>query len=104
MTFESSRQQPRVFELVRMGLASKDGTMKQLTLLADPNICELISSQPISFCQTDFDHLTGIDLANSSEGHASLQVDTLIGSDHYWELATGELHHGNSGPVAILMK
>ena len=91
MTFGSSRKQTRVCELVRLGLASKDATTKQLTLFAVPMICEPIACQPISFCQSDFDHLTGIDLADSSDGHASLQVDSLIGSDQYWELVTGEL-------------
>ena len=103
MTFGSSRQQPHVCELVRMGLASKDGTTKHLMLFAVPMICEPVSCQPISFCQTDFDHLTGIDLADSSDAHASLEVDILIRADQYWELVTGELRHGHSGPVAISM-
>ena len=30
-----------------------------------------------------------------------MEVDVLIGSDHYWELATGEVRRGDSGPVAI---
>ena len=62
MRLGSSRQQPRVCELVRLGLASKDGTTKQLTLFAVSMICEPIACQPISLCRADFDHLTRIDV------------------------------------------
>ena len=30
-----------------------------------------------------------------------MKVDVLIGSDQYWELVTGEVRRGDSGPVAI---
>ena len=28
----------------------------------------------------------------------------VVGSDYYWDLTTGEIHRGESGPVAINMK
>ena len=31
-------------------------------------------------------------------------MDILIGSDYYWELTTGNVRHGNTGPVAINTK
>ena len=49
-------------------------------------------------------HLSGIDLADYSDGHESLEVDILIGSDQYWDLVTGETRRGNYGPVAICTK
>ena len=101
MTFGSKREQTRVCKLVRLGLATKDGTLKPLRLFTVPMICEPIACQPISICCSDFDHLTGIDLADSSGGYGSLEVDILIGSDQYWGLVTGETRRGNSGPVAI---
>ena len=33
-----------------------------------------------------------------------MEVDILVGSDYYWELATGEVCRGSSGPIAIHTK
>ena len=104
MTFGSTREQTRVCNLVRLGLALKDGTPKQLMLFTVPTICEPIACQPISICCSDFDHLSGIELVDSSDGHRSLEVDILIGSDQYWDLVTGETRRGSSGPVALCTK
>ncbi len=101
LTFGSNSEQTRVCKFVMLGLASKDGTTRQLKLFVVPMICEPIACQPISFCQRDFSHLAGIELADISDGHESMKVDILIGSDHYWELVTGETRRGNAGPVAI---
>ena len=43
-------------------------------------------------------------LADFSDGSSSLEVDIFIGSDYYWSLVTGEVCHGNSGPIAIQTK
>ena len=104
MTFGSKREQNCVCDLVKLGLTTKDGTSKQLTLFTVPIICEPIACQPISICCNDFDHLAGMDLADYSDGNECLDVDILIGSDQYWELVTGETRRGNSGPVAICTK
>lgn len=89
---------------MNLGLALKNGTMKRLTLFTVPMICEPIAGQPISFCRNDFSHLAGIELADSADGHEGLKVDLLIGSDHYWDLVTGDVRRGTSGPVAICTK
>ena len=104
MTFGSTKEQARVCKSVRLGVALKDGTMKQLTLFAVPTICEPIACQPVSFCQRDFDHLAGIELADSSDGRGSMRVDLLIGSDQYWDLVTGDTRRGVTGPVALQTK
>ncbi len=33
-----------------------------------------------------------------------MEVDLLVGSDYYWELATGRICRGNDGPVAVETK
>ena len=103
MTFGANEEQACICDSVRLGLVMKDGTTNQLTLLnfAVPTICQPIACQPVSFCQRDFSHLTGIELADSSDGRESMKVDLLIGSDQYWNLVTGETRRGSSGPVAI---
>ena len=66
-----------------------------------PSNLRALNCQPVSFSQENFEHLAGLDLADSSDGRSRLKIDILIGSDQYWELITGEIRQGNSGPVAI---
>ena len=82
----------------------KSGQSIELNLLTVPLICESVSCQPVSICQTNFEHLKGIDLADSSDGHTHMKIDVLIGSDLYWELVTGQVRRGSAGPVAIHTK
>ena len=104
MTFGSTKEQTQVCSVVRLGLTSKDKVTIPLTLFAVPLICEPVTSRPISFCQNDFDHLVGIDLAECPDSCANLEIYVLIGSDQYWELVSGGIRRGNSGPVAICTK
>ena len=42
-----------------------------------------------------------LDLADSSRVGDELEVDALIGSNNYWQLVTGQVIQGQSGPTAI---
>jgi len=44
---------------------------------------------------------SSLDLADFLRVGEELQIDTLIGSDHYWQLVTGRVVRGESGPTAI---
>ena len=70
MTFGSNKEKSQVCEFVKVGLTLRDGDSQQLTLLAVPMICEPLASQPIAFCQNNYEHLSGLDLADSSDGHS----------------------------------
>lgn len=48
-----------------------------------------------------YPHLSGLDFADKPEDTQQLQVDILVGSDHYWDLTTGRVQRGIDGPVAI---
>ena len=72
-------------------------------LFSVPSICEPLACQPINLC-VEFDHLSQLQLADSSDSEARMEVDILIGSDYYWELTTGRTRRGKSGPVAIYTK
>ena len=101
MTFGTSEDQPQGCERVSLSLVLKNGQTRQLMLFTIPLICEPLSCQPVSLCQDSFDHLVGLDLADPSDGSSRLEVDVLVGSDQYWELTTGKVRRGRSGPVAI---
>ena len=101
MTFGSTTEQRHLCELMRLNIALKNGQQKQFKLFTVPVICEPLSSQPVTLCQDTFDHIMNLDLADPSDGCSQLDVDILIGSDQYWDLATGNTCRGIDGPVAI---
>ena len=65
-------------------------------------ICGPIKNQTIEIAQQCYPHLQGLPLADHSRGDEDLEIDVIIGADHYWSVVQnhvvkGELH----GPVAI---
>ena len=70
-------------------------------LFSVAHICDPLTAQPISLCAEMYSHLSKLDLADVSNGETQLEIDVLIGSDYYWELTTGKIRRGQSGPVAI---
>ena len=60
-----------------------------------------LTCQPIAFCRDNFEHLSGLPLADTTDSHDRLQIDILLGSDYYWTLLTGEVKRGSSGPVGV---
>ena len=58
--------------------------------------------QPISSFKNAYEHLSGLELANSGSITGELGIDILlIGSDHYWRLVTGRVLREASGPTAV---
>ncbi len=100
-TFGATAQDPRDCGVVRVGLKLKEGRDQELQLITVPSICEPLTAQPISLCLKEFPHLERLDLADHPNGQDSLQIDVLIGADHYWELATGRVNRSKNGPVAV---
>ena len=82
-------------------MKTREGPDKELELFSVPLICEPLVAQPISFCVEKYNHLARLELADSSNGASAMEVDVLIGSDYYWEFATGKTSRGESGPIAI---
>ena len=48
-----------------------------------------------------YEHLCGLEFADVSDGVTLKEIDLLIGSDYYWQLTTGRVIWGESGPVAV---
>ena len=66
-----------------------------------PLICEPLSCQPVTYTKQHYSHLSNLELADFSRVRDELQIDALIGSDHYWQLVTGKVIHRDSGPTAV---
>ena len=99
--FGSRGEDPMLCEVVRVGVKAKLGPDKRLALFVVPHICDALTAQPISTCTEKYDHLVQIDLADAADGNSQLEVDILVGCDHYWDLVTGKTLRGEGGPIAI---
>ena len=100
-TFGSDSTTMQTVEVVRLAVPLKTGTTIYFVFSTVPLICEPLSCQPIAYTKEKYHHLSDLDLADFSRVGEELQVDALIGADHYWQLVTGEIIHGKSGPTAI---
>lgn len=71
-------------------------TIAALTFLV---IC---SPSPVKVC-TSYAHVDGLELHDEpcSSGRS---IDSLIGSDYYWNFVTGETKRGDEGPIAVNSK
>ena len=65
------------------------------------DICEPVTGQSIEFAQNHYDHLKGLHLADKNSYNHSLDIDILIGADHYWDFFGHNVVRGVSGPVAL---
>ena len=84
-------------------MIEENDTLK-LSALVVPFICNPLTAQPINHSKQTYDHLIGLELADSAESSDVLDVDILIGSDSYWDLVTGQVVRGDGGPTAIHTK
>ena len=48
-----------------------------------------------------YPHLTGLELADNTDGQSELKIDILISMDYYFSFFTGKKRQGISGPVAM---
>ena len=101
VTFGSRGERSRVCNVVDVRLELRNGRMRDLTVFAVPIICQPLTCQPITLCRDSYKHLKGLPLADSSDGSDTLEVDVLIGCDHYWSFITGKTKRGDNGPVGV---
>ena len=103
-TFGSDRGSVKVCPIVSVGMHLKGYPSMSLSLYVVNTICEPLVGQPLTTCIEQHSHLLGLELADFSSSDSSLPVDVLIGSDYYWELVTGSVCRGASGPTAVHTK
>ena len=56
----------------------------------------------LRLAQQFYEHLSGLNLADSANDGEEFDLDILIGSDYYWQLVTGHLIHGSSDSPAAM--
>ena len=102
-TFEIKGMVTKLCETIMVVMKTKGGMDKEGLVFVVTHIFEPIEAQPITVCVQDCEHLCQLKLGDSYSDSPA-QVDVLIGSDYYWELTTGEIRCGNTGPVALSIK
>ena len=98
-TFGSENR--RTCDIVELGIVTKNGEPLTLSAVVVPHICDPVRMQPISSFKNAYEHLSGLELADLGSVTGELEIDVLIGSDHYWRLVTGRVSRGVSGPTAL---
>ncbi len=78
-----------------------DKAQISLSAFVVPTICDPVQYQLTSQSCQNYIHLQDLTLADDSSGELDSEVDILIGCDQYWDVVTGEIRKGTSGPTAI---
>ena len=66
-----------------------------------PHICDPVRTSPIYSSSVAYEHLCGLEPADPGNDGSDIQIDLLIGCDHYLELVTGRVVRGTNGPTVI---
>lgn len=101
-TFGSEKSERKRCSLVNLNVeVGVDEPPVKISALSYPSICSPINAR---VDLSDYPHLQGLKLADASLGNRSKRIDVLIGADSYYDLVTGDVRKGNSGPVAVSSK
>ena len=100
-TFGSERENKGTCNIVELGIVTKNGEPLTLSAVVVPHICDPVRMQPISSFKNAYEHFSGLELADLGSITGELEIDVLIGSDHYWRLVTGRVSRGVSGPTTV---
>ena len=82
-TFGSTKSDDTSCDVVQVGIETRDDGTLSITALVVPFICNPLTTQPIDHSGERYDHLWGLELADSADTSDILEVDVLIGSDSY---------------------
>ena len=88
-TFGSTQEQIQVCPTVKVGMRVRESAPVFMSLFVVPVICEPQICQPISVCVSEYPHLASLDLADKADNSSTLEIDSLVESDLYWELVMG---------------
>ena len=100
-TFGSNQGERRTCDVVESKIMTRVGEPLTLSVVVVPHICDPVHTKPITFAKHTYEHISGLDLADSGDVTDELGIDILVGSDHYWRLVTGRVSKGPHGPTAI---
>ncbi|CAB4019970.1 PREDICTED: uncharacterized protein LOC107346460 [Paramuricea clavata] len=103
-TFNSKRESVQVCDVVQLCIGKEGSRAVNLNAYCVPTICSPLVNQNTRVSQSQYDHLTSLKLADETSGIEAATIEILVGSDQYWQLVTGEVVKGESGPTAMNTK
>ena len=65
------------------------------------DICYPVEHQQIDLAKQSYSHLQSLDLADNNPTNLLLDIDILIGTEHYWNIIGKHQLRGEYGPVAL---
>ena len=96
-TFGNDKVERRKCDKVTLHLKGQSKDI-EVSALSFPKICAPLST---TLDIDEYPHLQGLQLADDSLLNNDANVDILIGSDHYYDIITGEIQRGDGGPCAV---
>ena len=104
-TFGNENEELRECDIVQLCLRPlHDDLNIYLTAYSIPVICSQICDQPVKFAAEKYEHLQGLQLADSTVSESDPEITILIGSDQIWNFINGSTIRGQSGPIALESK
>lgn len=84
VTFGVSDERTLTYDVVRIGVTTRDGQKPEMEFFCTPLICRPLTTQPIDLCQERYQHLADLDLADANQGENDvMEMDLLISSNCY---------------------
>ena len=101
-TFGDNKCKRQNCEIYKFNIEKQNGSEEvEVTAINFPIICSPLNSK----VNTNYVHLEGLELADfGGDDNESNSIDILIGADHYWDIVTGDVVKGESGPTAVSSK
>ena len=103
-TFNSERESVQVCDVVQLCVGKEGSLAVNLNAYCVPTICSPLVNQNTRVSQSQYDHLASLKLADETSGIEAATIEILVGSDQYWQIVTGEVMKGESGPTAMNTK
>ncbi|XP_011404369.1 PREDICTED: uncharacterized protein LOC100631573 [Amphimedon queenslandica] len=102
-TFGNTGKRRQSCKIAQAVLETNDGNTLVLNLMVFPLICEPLVGVSLRDCIRGYDHLKDLDLADPGTNGDVIKLDILIGLDYYWDIVSGEVLRGDSGPTATYL-
>ena len=88
-------------DVVQFAVKSRDRNLNIYVKALVSDMCQPVEQQIINVAKESFVHLKGLPLADSNPANEPLEIDILIGADHYWDFIQNRVVRGKTGPVAL---
>ena len=104
-TFGGEDEQPQTCDVVNLTIETERAYQDlPPTAFVVPTISRPLRQQATQAAQEKYHHLEELHLADRNMRDEELEVDLLVGSDQFWNFATGAVKRGDSGPNAMETK